>query len=142
MLNLFTSQLFLTCIVAWILAHLFKLIIALIKSKNYRSIKQFFDSGGFPSGHTTLVTTLFFSLGLSQGWTAQITTVTGVFAIIVIYDALNIRFQAGLHARILNELGKMNPITGKAFKENLGHTYVEMFGGLFLGILCAVISYL
>jgi len=142
MIDLFTSQLFLTCLSAWIIAHLVKFIIALSKGRKLKSVKRLFDSGGFPSGHTTLVSALFFSLGINWGWTNPVTTLAGVVGIIVIYDALNIRFQSGLHAKALNKLGAVNPITKKPFKENLGHTYLEVAGGLGLGIIFAVISYI
>jgi acid phosphatase family membrane protein YuiD len=142
MIDLFTSQLFLTCLSAWVIAHVIKLIIALIKGRSLSSAKQLFDSGGFPSGHTTLVSALFFSVGINWGWTNPITTLAGVLAIIVIYDALNIRFQSGLHAKILNKLGAVNPITKKPFKENLGHSYAEVAGGFGLGITFAIISYI
>lgn len=142
MLDLFTGQLFLTCFIAWVVSDVIKYLIAIFSKKTTRAPHQVFDSGGFPSSHTTIVTTLFFSLGISQGWTAPITTLAGVLAIIVIYDALNIRFQSGLHAKALNKLGAINPLTGKAFKENLGHTYLEVLGGLILGAMFAIVSYL
>ena len=42
-----------------------------------------------------------------------------VFSIIIIYDAMNVRYQAGLHARVLNRL---TPNDGETLNESMGHT--------------------
>jgi uncharacterized protein len=73
-----------------------------------------------------------------------------VFSIVVMYDASGVRRQAGRQAQILNQIveyfSKRNiPVILKdreiALKELLGHTPVEVFGGLVLGILIAYIQY-
>ena len=72
-----------------------------------------------------------------------------VFSIIVMYDASGVRLEAGRQAQILNQIvdyfTKKNipvVITRKeALKELLGHTPIEVFGGLILGILVAFIQF-
>ena len=80
----------------------------------------------------------------------QIFVVALVFSIVVMYDASGVRRQAGRQAQILNQIveyfSKRNiPVILKdreiALKELLGHTPVEVFGGLVLGILIAYIQY-
>lgn len=139
MIELIKSQIFITVWAAWIVAHLIKFTIRFLKKED-RNILHFFGSGGFPSAHTTLVTALFIMIGMEYGWSEPLTSLAGIMAVIVIYDALNVRFQAGLHAKVLNKLGQKNPITGKPFKEEIGHTYIEVTGGLVLGIAFAVLS--
>ena len=72
-----------------------------------------------------------------------------VFSIVVMYDASGVRLEAGRQAQILNQIvdyfTKKNipvVITRKeALKELLGHTPIEVFGGLILGILVAFIQF-
>jgi acid phosphatase family membrane protein YuiD len=46
------------------------------------------------------------------------------FTVIIIYDAINVRFEAGEHAKAINEFLKQ-----KRFKESLGHLPSEAFAG-------------
>jgi len=56
--------------------------------------------------------------------------------VIIIYDAINVRFEAGLHAEAINQA-----IGEKRFKESLGHLPSEAFAGSVLGIIVAVILF-
>jgi acid phosphatase family membrane protein YuiD len=140
MLDLLTSQLFLTVLGAWVISDVVKFFVSYFRGGS-KSFSRIFDTGGFPSSHTTLVISLFVSLGIDQGWTNPITTLAGVLAIIVMYDAVNLRYQAGLHAMALNKLNLKEKFTPMQFKERLGHTYIEVFGGIVLGVVVALISY-
>ncbi|NOZ43910.1 MAG: divergent PAP2 family protein [bacterium] len=63
-----------------------------------------------------------------------------VFSFLFIYDAMNLRYEAGKHARYLNslrvELQDMlqKEKVHKYLKERLGHTPLEVIAGIFLGI--------
>jgi acid phosphatase family membrane protein YuiD len=56
------------------------------------------------------------------------------FTGIIIYDALNVRFEAGLHASTINDF-----LWEKRFKESLWHLPSEAFVWSILGIIVAVI---
>jgi uncharacterized protein len=65
---------------------------------------------------------------------------------VVIYDATNIRRQAGFHAqqinRIIKELftGEVKPVEEfKELREVLGHSPAEALGGIILGILVNIV---
>lgn len=58
-----------------------------------------------------------------------------VFSIIIIYDAMNVRYQAGLHAKAINEL---TPNDGQELNEMLGHTPIEALAGGIVGFMTAV----
>lgn len=60
-----------------------------------------------------------------------------MFSIIIIYDAMNVRFQAGLHARALNDLTPAK--TGRVLNESIGHTPIEAFVGGVIGFMTAVL---
>lgn len=59
-----------------------------------------------------------------------------VFSIIIIYDAMNVRYQAGLHAKILN---RMTPDDGEELNESIGHTPAEAIVGGIIGFSTAVL---
>jgi acid phosphatase family membrane protein YuiD len=67
-----------------------------------------------------------------------------VLAVIVMYDAMNLRAEAGKHADLLNELLLLSVIK-EAYKEReklkelLGHTPFEVMAGALLGIMMAVL---
>ncbi len=63
-------------------------------------------------------------------------TICLVFSIVIIYDAMNVRYQSWLHARALN---KLNPVEGEAFNESMGHTPIEALVGGIIGFSTAAI---
>jgi len=65
---------------------------------------------------------------------------------IVIYDATGVRRQAGLHARVINEIMQEifagRPVPEKQLREVLGHTPFEAIAGILLGIIIALSCWL
>lgn len=88
-----------------------------------------------PSAHSAFVTSITTAIGIKHGVTSDLFAMGIIFSTIVIYDAINVRFEAGLHAKALNEL------TGKEydFNESIGHLPREAFVGSIIGILVAFI---
>lgn len=140
MIDLINSQIVWTVAIAWVIAHTIKFFTKTYKEKD-AELNNFFSPGGFPSGHTTLVVAMFLSIAFQEGWGDPLTAVAAIFAFIVMYDATSIRYQAGLHAELLNEISNPVTIIGRRLKEDLGHRYVEVFGGFVVGTAVAVISY-
>jgi acid phosphatase family membrane protein YuiD len=58
------------------------------------------------------------------------------FTMIIIYDAINVRFEAGLHASAINQ-----HLWEKKFKESLGHLPSEAFAGSVLWIFIAFVLF-
>lgn len=107
-----------------------------------------FSTGGMPSSHTSLVTTLTTSIGLIYGFRNIEFAISLVFSLVIIHDAMGIRYEAGKHASVLNKIAKdiQSIITLEEgydvkFKELLGHHPIEVFGGFVLGIVIALIGY-
>lgn len=143
MIEIFTSQLPLTLFFAWVFSDVLKYVFALISPNIERSPRLLFEGGGFPSSHTTLVTTLFVFLGLTDGWAASTTMIAMVLALIVTYDAINVRLETENHAKALNKLkNEYKLLDGKDFEVDIGHTTIEIVGGIILGIIIAWMSYM
>lgn len=109
--------------------------------------KEAFNSGGFPSSHTSGVTSLTISILIQDGFSSTTFAIALAFSIIVMFDAANVRLQAGKNNKrvtdLLGELINQGIVDSKNFetnlKEVLGHTWLEVFSGLILGIIISVV---
>jgi acid phosphatase family membrane protein YuiD len=137
-------------LLAWGVAQVFKLLFHFwIEHRlDWLILKS---SGGFPSSHTAIVCALAVEVGTREGWTSSIFAMSVVLAVIVMYDAANVRWATGEHARVINRLLDTllnsdtttdwfgQKIPNEQLKEIMGHTPFEVFGGAILGILTAVL---
>ncbi|MCC6453913.1 MAG: divergent PAP2 family protein [Caldilineaceae bacterium] len=103
------------------------------------SLHVLFSTGGMPSSHSALVTSLATATGLQFGFGSAFFSISCVLALIVMYDARGVRQESGQHARILNqivrELFSGHTISERELKELLGHTTIEVFVGALVGIV-------
>jgi len=139
---------FWSAILSALLAQLLKPIIYYFKTKKW-NLHLVIDSGGMPSSHTALVSALALSVGLQEAFSSTIFAVTLVLAVIVIYDAANVRYYSGQNIKVTQQLVKDvqenlhtefdNPIYQIKLKDVLGHKWKEVFGGLLLGALIALV---
>lgn len=121
---------------AWCTAQLLKVIISLIQGKFESS--RFTGTGGMPSSHTATVAALCTSTYITCGYATSEFAFAFIFALIVMYDALGIRRAAGEQAKVLNHMISREEPSKNNFeklKELLGHTPLEVFCGLILGII-------
>lgn len=126
----FRSYPFLIPIVVWGIAQIVKLSIRLYDTTFDR--RFLWSGGGLPSLHASFVSSLSTMVLILEGGSTILFAVTLVFSIIVLYDAMHIRFEAGKHAQYINKLTKH----GKedALNEYLGHTPFEVLIGCLLGV--------
>jgi acid phosphatase family membrane protein YuiD len=83
-----------------------------------------------PSVHSALVTSITTAIGIKYGIFSDLFTIALVFSMIIIYDAINVRFEAGLHARALNQLKcSREAAQDYNFNESIGHLPEEAFAG-------------
>lgn len=131
-------------LLANVLAQIIKPLIYSYRSGKF-DIQYTFACGGFPSSHTSTVTALSVAVGLVEGFDSTYFAITAIFSAIVIYDAVNVRYYAGknieLTQQIVSDLVEMiklpldDPIYHEKMKDVLGHRFVEVVGGFFLGII-------
>jgi uncharacterized protein len=136
--DLFANQILVAAFTAWALAQIIKVPLEYALHRNW-DWGLLLSTGGMPSSHSALVIGLSVSIGLQYGFKSPLFAIAWVLAMIVIYDAIGIRRQAGDHARVLNlmidELFTGHPLAEKELKEVLGHTPREVIGGVLLGIV-------
>ena len=132
------SDVLLIPVLIWILTQLIKGFRLAYRGKRF-DLRHFFQSGGMPSSHTATVISLALMVGLRQGFSSALFSVTAVFAGVVAYDSLGVRRSAGEQARMINRiLAKVFPSRshGEAdLKVVLGHHPDEVLGGVIFGLV-------
>ncbi|MBO5554860.1 MAG: divergent PAP2 family protein [Solobacterium sp.] len=139
---------FWSAILSAVLAQLLKPIVHYMKTGKW-NLWLIKDSGGMPSSHTALVTALALSVGLQEAFSSTIFAVTAALAVIVIYDAANVRYYSGQNIKVTQQLVKdvqeelntefTNPIYQIKLKDVLGHKWMEVVGGGILGAFVAIV---
>lgn len=131
---------------AWAVAQVLKAVASLVRLHRL-DFRQLVSSGGMPSSHSAFVCACASATGTLYGWSSPLFAIAAVLAIVVMYDAANVRKAAGEQAKILNYMmehwTEMRPaLFGKELKELLGHTPVQVFAGALLGILVGLLAHL
>ena len=142
--QLFTSVYVWSFAFSWLVAQTIKMCVGFLRTRRL-DFGYLVSTGGMPSAHSALVSGLATSVGLGSGFTSPLFAVSMAFALIVMFDASTVRRSAGLQARLLNEiideLFKEHHLSEKKLAELLGHTRLEVFMGMLIGILVALIVY-
>ena len=125
-------------ILAWAVAQVIKFVGGLVTEKRL-DWRHIVSSGGMPSSHSAFVCACAASVAYLYGWSSPLFAIAASMAIVVMYDASNVRRAAGEQAKILNYImehwTQMKPaMFGKELKELLGHTPLQVFMGALLGI--------
>jgi acid phosphatase family membrane protein YuiD len=145
MTDLFTNSVLMTAIVAWLIGQFLKLPGYYILHRKWKW-GVILSPGGLPSSHSSLITATTLSIGLYHGFNNPLFGLAIAISMIVIYDATGVRRQAGLHARVINEIMEEifagRPVPEKQLREVLGHTPIEAIAGILLGILIALVYWL
>ena len=138
------NKIFVIAILTWLIAQLIKVIIGIIKEKRF-NFKWFVGTGGIPSSHCAGVAALATSVGMRFGYNSGIFAVALIFTIITMFDAQGVRRSTGKQAEILNKMFEdlyfKKPIKEDRLIELIGHTPIQVFAGVALGILCGYILY-
>ncbi|MDF3128390.1 divergent PAP2 family protein [Kiritimatiellaeota bacterium B1221] len=125
-------------LLAWLVAQFIKFTTEVVKSKRF-DFTYFVSTGGMPSAHSASVCGLATKIGLDNGFHSAIFALAMWFAMIVMFDAQSVRRAAGEQAAILNqiveEVMSKHHVSQTKLKELLGHTRVEVFAGMTVGIV-------
>jgi acid phosphatase family membrane protein YuiD len=105
------------------------------------------DTGGMPSSHTAVVTTLTTGVALYQGVSSPLFGISLIMSLYFIFEATGLRQEVGHQARVLNEvmerLRSKGPhhVEPEVLRELIGHTWIEVFAGLGLGFIVALLMF-
>lgn len=130
-------------LLAWFLAQLIKVILNLVVLHKL-DVEKFVSSGGMPSSHSALVVSCATAIGRLYGFTGAEFALAAIMAVVVMYDACNVRKSAGDTAHLVNTLLEhLERITAQDLAENLkevmGHTPLQVLMGALLGLFVGLL---
>lgn len=137
-----TNEALVIPISAWTIAQLTKMSVALLQGKGL-DFRYMVSSGGMPSAHSAVVTSLATTVGMTQGFGSAVFGITVMLALIVMYDAAGVRQSVSQQSVVLNrivrELRLKHSITSLEadVRELLGHTPFQVIVGAVSGFALA-----
>ena len=127
-----------------IAAQLMKVLIDLLQKRRFNPLRVL-DTGGMPSSHTSVVTTLTVGVAVYQGISSPLFGVSLILSLYFIFEATGLRQEVGNQAKVLNEIiekfKETHHFNSDSLRELIGHTWAEVVGGFALGLLVALIAY-
>jgi len=121
-----------------------KVIIDIFRYKRFY-IGHIFSSGGFPSFHSGLASSVTMIVRLHEWFGSVAFALAFAFSILFAYDAMNLRFEAGQHAHYINDLRfELQGVLQKKewpLKERIWHTPREVAGGIIVGSILTYMLY-
>ena len=153
LLEFFQNKVLFAACLGWFFAQLFKVLLTWFFTRKLK-VERFWGAGGMPSAHSSMVCALTISMARFYGIQSPIFALSVMFAFVTMYDAMGVRREAGNHAKLLNKyLNQIEiqraDIDGDGLpdqefdeielKEFIGHTPLEVLGGVMLGILVGIL---
>ncbi|MDD5569167.1 MAG: divergent PAP2 family protein [Candidatus Pacebacteria bacterium] len=130
-------------LLGWFSAQTIKAIVLTIRDKKFR-FNLYSLPGGFPSSHSATSAALAAAVGMLSGFDSPIFAIAAIFAFFIIYDARVIRVAAGKQAQSLNRLIESLELEEaedvEKVREVLGHSLIEIFFGIVIGIVVAFVT--
>ncbi len=134
----------LAALTSGVTAQLIKPFVDLIQTRKF-NIFRVLDTGGMPSSHTAVVTTLTVGVAVYQGISSPLFGISLIISLYFIFEATGLRQEVGNQARVLNELlakvREEHHFDTDELRELIGHTWAEVIGGFALGLFVALIFY-
>jgi uncharacterized protein len=144
LVGIFHNDVLLSALVAWITAQALKAPMEYLRSHHWQWAMML-AAGGMPSSHSAVIIAATQAIGLHQGYDSPLFALGVIISMIVTYDAAGVRRQAGKHAERINilfdELMRGQMPDEKELREVLGHTPLEVAGGVLWGIVVATVMW-
>lgn len=140
--DLVHNEVLMSAAISWALAQVIKTIIHLTVTKKFVP-ERLIGPGGMPSCHSAAVCAMTTALAINEGAGSYLVAISGLLAIVVMYDATGVRRETGNQAKVLNEFIELFQNNGskltndEKLKEFVGHTPFQVLCGALLGIAFA-----
>lgn len=132
-------------VMGWFVAQVIKTGIHLLITKEF-VWERMVGSGGMPSSHSATVCALATATGIQYGSSSFAFAIAVIMAIIVMHDAMGVRRETGIQARVLNEMMTLfkemgtNMSMEDKLKEFVGHTPFQVLIGAILGVITGLFT--
>ena len=147
-ISLLSNKIIITGVIAWAVSQVLKTLINLVVNKEF-SLERLFGDGGMPSSHSATVSSVAIAIAFTSGWDSVEFAIAFFLAVIVMHDAMGVRLETAKQAKAINDLTEfVEAMAGEdltpedKLKEFVGHTPLQVFFGLVLGIIIALFMYM
>ena len=140
------SPVFLAIVLSVTAAQLSKILLIVYKQKHKFVWEDILVTGNMPSAHAAIVTALATIILLTEG-ASPLFFMAFVFAAIVIRDAVGVRRTVGEESKVLTNIihalkNRFHITIPRKMHESIGHQPIEVFVGVMIGILSAVLVHM
>ncbi|SFC17818.1 divergent PAP2 family protein [Butyrivibrio sp. YAB3001] len=142
--DLLNNKILIAAFFGWLSAQILKTILFVLVNKTFDP-ERLLGDGGMPSSHSATVMALVTSTLFYYSAASFEFAISGVLALIVMHDAMGVRRETGIQAKVINnmmewfqKLDSDIPAEEK-LKEFVGHTPLQVCFGALLGVLVGVI---
>ncbi len=142
--DIFGNYMLIAPATAWFSAQIIKAFTGMFKNKKFSITALLFSNGGMPSSHSAAVCALVAASVIGFGFDSFEVAISGLFAMIVMIDALGVRYETGEQAKIINKITK-ELFSGRpeeintGLKELVGHTPFQVLIGALWGITVGIL---
>lgn len=142
--ELLQNEILVSAVLGWTVAQVLKTLIHMWFTRQFVA-ERLVGSGGMPSSHSATVCALATATGMFYGGRSFEFAMAVIFAIVVMYDAMGVRRETGIQAKMINEMMEVIKNMGSdmdpqdKLKEFVGHTPLQVLMGAILGIVIAVL---
>lgn len=141
--ELLQNKVLLVAAISWLVAGVLKVIIEIIILKKFDP-KRIFGAGGMPSSHTATVVALVIATGYYVGVSSASFAITSILAIIVVHDAMGVRRETGIQAKVLNKMVFDSDVFDdlnleRRLKEYIGHSPSQVLIGGIVGLIVSIL---
>lgn len=139
MSELLRNEILICALVAWLVAQVLKVLIHGLVHRKF-DWRRMFGMGGMPSSHTAFLVALTTMIAAREGLGSTSFAIAVAITMVVIYDAMGVRYQTGKQSHVINRilhrmLVEGQPLEEHDLKELMGHTPTEVFFGAVIGLI-------
>ena len=143
----FSNYVLISAICAWFVAQFLKVVVTLIKEREFKPKVLLFSLGGMPSSHSATVCALFTAAAIKCGFNSFEFAISAVLAMVVMTDAMGVRWQTGEQSKVINKIVKQlfggnHEESATALKELVGHTPFQVLMGAIVGVATPFVTQL
>ncbi len=135
-----TNRIFLSTLIAGLSSQVAKIMVILLVKKQKFKLNDLIVTGGMPSAHSALVGALTTIIGLTEGFTPLFFVVL-TFSLIVLRDSMGVRRSVGEEGKLIEKLIKRENMQIDHFHYSLGHTPLQVWVGLIMGVISSLVVY-
>ena len=134
------NKTFMAVLIAGLVSQGLKILILIIKHKQKFYWKDLIVTGGMPSAHSALVSSLALIFFLEEGFSSTF-VIAFVLAGVVIVDAFGVRRSVGEEGKLINKIIKASKLKLGKLHYSLGHTPLEVTVGVIIGLVSSLMVY-